>query len=146
MYLHCIKMLCQVKYTCYNNNNNNNFILRGWHIWHECQSYLWSSDTKTYMRLIITDRTKISYSMYRAGEVSVYRACCMRATQPYSLGGGGTICQGSRPAGVTTRIPRIVAECLPTRSMLIKMYYRFMVCACICTMFNQPITNTSKPV
>ena len=27
--------------------------------------------------------------MYRAGEVSVHRACCERATQPYSLGGGG---------------------------------------------------------
>ena len=30
---------------------------------------------------------KIIYSMYRAGEVSVHRACCERATQPYSLGG-----------------------------------------------------------
>ena len=29
---------------------------------------------------------KIIYSMYRAGEVSVHRACCERATQPYSLG------------------------------------------------------------
>ena len=26
--------------------------------------------------------------MYRAGQVSVHRACCGRATQPYSLGGG----------------------------------------------------------
>ena len=43
-------------------------------------------DTKTYMRLIITDRTKIIYSMYRACEVSVHRACCEWATQPYSLG------------------------------------------------------------
>ena len=34
------------------------------------------------MRLIITDRTKIIYSMYRAGEVSVHRACSERATQP----------------------------------------------------------------
>ena len=65
---------------------------------------------------------KIIYSMYRAGEVSVHRACCERATQPYSLGGGGTICPGSRPAGVTTRSPRMVTECLLTRSMLIKMY------------------------
>ena len=64
---------------------------------------------------------KIIYSMYRAGEVSVHRACCERATQPYSLGGGGTIYPGSRPAGVTTR-PRMVTECLLTRSMLIKMY------------------------
>ena len=60
--------------------------------------------------------------MYRAGEVSLHRACCERATQPYSLGGGGTICPGSRSAGVTTRCPGMVTECLFTRSMLIKMY------------------------
>ena len=36
--------------------------------------------------------------------------------------GWGTICPGSRPAAVTTRYPRIVTECLLTRSMLIKMY------------------------
>ena len=34
---------------------------------------------------------KIIYSMYRAGEVSVHKACCERATQSYSLGGGGTV-------------------------------------------------------
>ena len=62
------------------------------------------------------------YSMYRAGEVSVHRVCCERATQPYSLGKEGTIYPGSRPAGVTTRCPRMVTECLLTRSMLIKMY------------------------
>ena len=39
---------------------------------------------------------------------------------------------GSRPAGVTTRSLRMVTDCLLTRSMLIKMYYHFMVCACIC--------------
>ena len=44
--------------------------------------------------LIITDITKIIYSMYREGEVSVHRACCERTTQPYSLGGGGTIYPG----------------------------------------------------
>ena len=73
--------------------------------------------------------------MYRAGEVSVHQLCCEWATQPYSLGGGGgsiypgsrpagggTIYPGSRPAGVTTRSPRMVAECLLTRLMLIKMY------------------------
>ena len=48
---------------------------------------------------------KIIYSMYRAGEVSVHRTCCQRATQPYSLGGGGTICPGSRPAGLGKSIP-----------------------------------------
>ena len=55
---------------------------------------------------------KIIYSMYRAGEVSVHRACCERATQPDSLGGGGTLYSGSRIAGVTTRSPRMVTECL----------------------------------
>ena len=65
---------------------------------------------------------KIIYSMDRAGEVSIHRACCDRATQPYSLGGGGTICPDSSPAGVTTRCPRMVTECLNTRSMLIKRY------------------------
>ena len=65
---------------------------------------------------------RIIYSMYRADEVSVHRACRERATQSYSLGGGGTIYPGSRPAGVTSRCPRMVTECLLTRSMLIKMY------------------------
>ena len=86
------------------------------------------------MRLIITDRTTIIYSMYRAGKVSVHRACCERATKPYFLGGGGTIYPGSIPADVTTRSPRMVAECLLTRSMLVKMYYHFMsmyMCNCI---------------
>ena len=57
---------------------------------------------------------KIIYRLYRAGEVSVHRACCERATQPYSLGRGGTIYPGARPAGVTTRSPRIV---IVTRSL-----------------------------
>ena len=68
---------------------------------------------------------KIIYSLYRTGEVSVNRACCERATQLYSIGGGGTIYPGSKPAGVTTRSPRMVTECLLTRSMLIKMYLPF---------------------
>ena len=65
---------------------------------------------------------KIIYSMYRAGEVSVHQACCERATQPFSLGVGGTIYPDSRPTGVTTRCPRMVTECLLTHSMIIKMY------------------------
>ena len=60
--------------------------------------------------------------MYRAGEVSVYRACCERAIQPYSLGGGDMFDQAQDQQVVTTRGPRIVAECLLTRSMLIKMH------------------------
>ena len=65
---------------------------------------------------------KIIFSVYRAGEVSVHEVCCERATQPYLLGRGATIYPGSSPAGVTTRSPRMVTECLLTRSMLIKMY------------------------
>ena len=72
---------------------------------------------------------KIIYNMYRAGEVSIHRSCCERATQPYSLGGGGTIYPGSRIAGVTTRSPRMITGCLLTHWMLIKMYlpYDFYV-------------------
>ena len=63
-------------------------------------------------------------SMYKAGEVSVQRACCERATKPYSLGGGGEVRfnQAQDQQVVTTRSPRLVTECLLTRSMLIKMY------------------------
>ena len=69
---------------------------------------------------------KIIYIMYRAGEVSVHRACCERASQPYSHGvGRGTIYPGSRPAGVTARNPRMVTERLLTLWMLIKMYLPF---------------------
>ena len=71
--------------------------------------------------------------MYRADEVSVHRACCERATQPYILGGGGTIYPGSRQADVITRSPTMEAQRLLIRSMFIKMYYHFMVCACLCT-------------
>ena len=46
---------------------------------------------------------KIVYSMYRASEVSVHRACCERATLSYSLGGGGTIYPGS-PASITSSL------------------------------------------
>ena len=53
---------------------------------------------------------KIIYSMYRAGEDSIHGACCEQATKPFLLGGEGTMYQGSRPAGVTTRSPRIVVN------------------------------------
>ena len=78
---------------------------------------------------------KIIYNMYRAGEVSVHRACCEQATQPYSLGGGGKFYPGSRPVAVTTLNPRMVTECLLIRSMLIKIIYHFMVCAYICALY-----------
>ena len=65
--------------------------------------------------------------MYSAGEDFVHRAYCERATQPYSLGGevGGAglrFDQAQYTQVVTTRSPRIVTECLLTRSTLIKMY------------------------
>ena len=65
---------------------------------------------------------KIIYNIYRAAEVSVHRACCERATQTYSRGGGGMTYPGSRPAGFNTGSPRMVTEYLLTRSMLSKMY------------------------
>ena len=67
--------------------------------------------------------------MCRAGEVSVHRTPnCERATQPYSIGGGGGMGGGGRRMGVgawvrfVQRSPRIITECLLTRSMLIKIY------------------------
>ena len=87
---------------------------------------------------------KIIYSMYRAGEFSVHRACCERPTQPYSLGGGGKIYPGSRPAGVTTRSPRMVTECLLTRSMLIKMYSPLHGMCRICTLYLQSVSFMQK--
>ena len=82
---------------------------------------------------------KVIYSVYRAGEVSVRRAWCERATQPNSLGGGGTIYPGSRPAGVTTRSPRMVTECLLTRCMLIKMYLPLHGMSRICALYLQSV-------
>ena len=71
-------------------------------------------------------KKKIIYNIYRTGEVSVHRACCERATQPYSPGvGEGTIYPGSRPAGVTARNLRMVTACSLTRSMLIKRHLPF---------------------
>ena len=70
---------------------------------------------------------KIIYSMYRAGEVFVHRACCRRATQPYSLGGGGTIYPGSTPAGVTTRSTRMVTAHLPITRMRNRDQYRMSI-------------------
>ena len=59
--------------------------------------------------------------MYRADEFSEHRACCQRATQPTHLEGEVRFDQAQDQQAVTTRSPRIVTECLLTRSMLIKM-------------------------
>ena len=72
-------------------------------------------------RTVCTERVRYPYTEHAASGLP----------NPFSLGGGGMIYTSSRPADVTTRSPRTVAECLLTRSMLIKMYYLFMVCACI---------------
>ena len=40
--------------------------------------------------------------MYRVGEVSIHRACCERATQPYSLGGGGRFDKAQDQQVITT--------------------------------------------
>ena len=111
--------LILVNSTFCNNNNNNNFISRGLHIWH---SNIWSSDTKTYMHLIITKQWKL------------FTVCTEQVRSPYiehaasglpnltCLEGGYTIYPDSRPAGITTCSPRMLTECFLTRWMLIKMY------------------------
>ena len=107
---------------CNKKNNNNNFISRGLHIWHS-NIIMVLRYKNIYVQAFDNNKTmKIIYSMYRAGGVSVHRACCERATPPYLLGRGGMIYPGSRPAGVTTCSLRMVTECFLTRSMLIKMY------------------------
>ena len=60
--------------------------------------------------------------MYSAGEVSVNRACCERAIQPYSLGRGGVRFLQARDQQVTIRSLRIVTECFLTRSMYIYVF------------------------
>ena len=101
---------------------NNNFISRGLHIWYNCLSNIWSSDTKTYMRLIIAKQWKLFTVCTEQVRSPYIEHAASGLPNPIRLEGGGTICPGSRPAGVTTRCPRIVTECLLTRSMLIKMY------------------------
>ena len=69
---------------------------------------------------MIIEQTWIIYSMYKAGEVSVNRACCEQLPNPTHLVGVRLF--QAQDQQVTTRTPRIVTECLLTRSMLIKMY------------------------
>ena len=75
--------------------------------------------------------------MYWAGEVSLHRACCERATQPYSLGrrvGGGVYDISRLKTGrcyhtYSENDSRVFTHSLDVN----KMYYYFMVFACICT-------------
>ena len=55
--------------------------------------------------------------------------------------GAGTIYPGSRPAGVTSRSPRMVTECLLTRSMLIKVYLPLHGMCRICTLYLQSVNS-----
>ena len=80
------------------------------------------------MHLIITDRTKIIYSMYKAGPYTEHAASGL--PNPTLLWGGGRYDLSRQ---MLPHSPRMVAECLVTRSMLIKMYYHFMVYAYTCT-------------
>ena len=65
----------------------------------ECQFNIWSSDTKTYMRLIITDKIKIIYSTHTERLRSPYTEhAASRLPNPTPLEGGGTIYPGSRQA------------------------------------------------
>ena len=80
------------------------------------------------MRLIITAALKL------------FTVCTERMRSPYTEHAARGLLNHTPLEGevrfiqaVTTRSPRMVAECLLTRSMLIKMHYHFMVCACICT-------------
>ena len=78
-------------------------------------SLAWSSDTKTYMRFIIAKQWKL-FTVCTEQVMSPYiEHAASGLPNPTRLEGGGTICPGSRPAGVTTRCPRIVTECLLTR-------------------------------
>ena len=86
---------------------------------------------------------KHTYVWYLLTELKLFTVCTpsmRRAGYPILLPwrGGGTIYPGPRPADVTTRSPIMVAECLLSRSMLIKMYYHFMVCACSCIFTLEP--------
>ena len=112
----CISGECSL-----DNNKNNNFISRGLHIWPECQSNLWSSISKVDMSLII-EQAYISFSMYRAGEVSVHRACCEWDTWPYTRGGDVRFVQAQDQQVVTTCIPKILTECLLIRLMLMHVH------------------------
>ena len=86
------------------------------------------------------DDFKTMKIMYRAGDVAVYRAYCERATQLCSLGAGGTIYPASRPAGVTTRSPRMVTECLLTRSMSNVFSISWYVPVCVHCIYSQSVS------
>ena len=56
---------------------------------------------------------KIIYSMYREVRSSYIEHAASGLSNPTRLeGDGGTIYQGSRPAGVTRRCPKMVTKCL----------------------------------
>ena len=94
------------------------------------------------MHLTINDRTKIIYSMYRAGEVSLTPSM-LREAYPTLLPWRGRYDLSRQ---MLPHSPRMVAVCLLARSMLIKMYYHFMVYACTCTMYNCIYSRSISPI
>ena len=55
----------------YNYNDNNNFISRGYHNWHWCQSNIWSSNTKQVM---FVRKQSLNYLQY------IQRVRCLRTS------------------------------------------------------------------
>ena len=66
--------------------------------------------------------------MYRACEVSVHRACCERADQPYSLGGGG---------GGGVRFDQAQVVCIPSRTLCGIRLYPFLISVLLFTLQGQ---------
>ena len=75
------------------------------------------------MRLIITKQRKLFTVCTEQVRSPYIEHAASGLPNPTRLEwGGDTNYPGSRPAGVTTRCPRMVKECLLTLSMLIEMY------------------------
>ena len=84
-------------------------------MWHECKSNIWSSNTKVDMSLI-------KCRLFTVCPEQVWYAAS-GLFNPSHWGGGGGEVQffQAQDQQITTCSPRIVTECLLTRSMLIKM-------------------------
>ena len=90
--------------------------------WHECQSNILSSDTKIYMRLLITKQWKLFIVRTDQVRSPYIEHVASGLTNPTHLEGEVRFDQAQDQQVVTTRSPRIVTECLLTRSMLFKIY------------------------
>ena len=104
----CSRLLARPYIKHIKNNNNNNFISRGIHIWHECQSNVCSSVTK-----VCTEQVRSLYTEHAVA------SGLPNPTHFSHLEGEVRFIQ-AQDQQVTTRNPRIVTDCLLTHSMLIK--------------------------